>query len=61
MGMRRRIKGLTPQEIRQLQKSDVDNPITKADFEDALNRVASSVGAADLEKYQQWMNEFGST
>lgn len=61
MGMRRKIQGLTPAEIRQLQKSDVDNPITKADFEDALSRVASSVGAADLEKYQQWMTEFGST
>lgn len=53
--------GLTPAEIRQLKTDDVDTPISKSDFEQALNRVAPSVGQADLQKYQDWMNEFGST
>jgi katanin p60 ATPase-containing subunit A1 len=30
------------------------------DFEMAMKKVSKSVSAADLEKYEKWMEEFGS-
>ena len=39
---------------------EIDSPITMEDFKEAILRVQTSVGKNDLEKYKQWMNEFGS-
>lgn len=30
------------------------------DIEEALSRVGKSVTASDIEKYEKWMEEFGS-
>ncbi|XP_065586244.1 katanin p60 ATPase-containing subunit A-like 1 isoform X1 [Cyrtonyx montezumae] len=60
MAMRRRINGLTPEEIRALSKEELQMPVTKGDFELALKKISRSVSAADLEKYEKWMAEFGS-
>ncbi|XP_040439298.1 katanin p60 ATPase-containing subunit A-like 1 isoform X2 [Falco naumanni] len=60
MAMRRRINGLTPEEIRALSKEELQLPVTKGDFELALKKISKSVSAADLEKYEKWMAEFGS-
>ncbi|XP_037597609.1 katanin p60 ATPase-containing subunit A-like 1 isoform X2 [Cebus imitator] len=60
MAMRRRINGLSPEEIRALSKEELQMPVTKGDFELALKKIAKSVSAADLEKYEKWMVEFGS-
>ncbi|XP_077829782.1 katanin p60 ATPase-containing subunit A-like 1 isoform X2 [Macaca mulatta] len=60
MAMRRRINGLGPEEIRALSKEELQMPVTKGDFELALKKIAKSVSAADLEKYEKWMVEFGS-
>ncbi|NWX63986.1 KATL1 protein, partial [Promerops cafer] len=60
MAMRRRINGLTPEEIRALSKEELQMPVTKGDFELALKKISKSVSAADLEKYEKWMAEFGS-
>ncbi|NXW08880.1 KATL1 protein, partial [Fregetta grallaria] len=60
MAMRRRINGLTPEEIRALSKEELQMPVTKGDFELALKKISKSVSAADLEKYEKWMVEFGS-
>lgn len=60
MAMRRRIEGLTPEEIRNLSKDDMHMPTTMEDFEAALKKVSKSVSAADIEKYKQWITEFGS-
>lgn len=35
--------------------------ITQADFMDSLSKVSSSVGGADLKRYHDWMEEFGSS
>jgi len=61
MSMRRMIAGKTGEEIRQMKKEDMDSPITQQDFDEALNRVQSSVGKNDMEKYEKWMKEFGSS
>lgn len=60
MAMRRRINGLSPEEIRALSKEELQMPVTRGDFELALRKIAKSVSAADLEKYEKWMAEFGS-
>jgi katanin p60 ATPase-containing subunit A1 len=61
MSMRRAIKGKTPTEIRSMSKEDMDLPTTLADIEEGLSRVKQSVGAADIEKFKAWMDEFGAT
>ncbi|XP_030648916.1 katanin p60 ATPase-containing subunit A-like 1 [Chanos chanos] len=60
MAMRRRIQGLSPEEIRALSKDELQMPVTMEDFELALKKISKSVSAADLEKYESWMTEFGS-
>jgi len=61
MSMRRRIAGLSPEEIRSLPRDELDLPITKADFDEAISKISKSVSKEDLEKYEKWMKEFGST
>ncbi|NWS08139.1 KTNA1 protein, partial [Motacilla alba] len=60
MAMRRRIEGLTPEEIRNLPRDEMHMPTTMEDFEIALKKVSKSVSAADIEKYEKWIVEFGS-
>ncbi|KAM8946347.1 katanin p60 ATPase-containing subunit A1 isoform 1-T1 [Pelodytes ibericus] len=60
MAMRRRIEGLTPEEIRNLSKDDMHMPTTMEDFEMALKKVSKSVSASDIERYEKWIEEFGS-
>lgn len=60
MAMRRRIQGLSPEEIRALSKDELQMPVTMEDFELTLKKISKSVSAADLEKYESWMSEFGS-
>ncbi|XP_071503922.1 katanin p60 ATPase-containing subunit A1-like isoform X2 [Diadema antillarum] len=61
MAMRRRIQGLRPEEIRNIPKEELNQPSTQEDFVSALQKVSKSVGKEDLEKYDKWMAEFGST
>jgi len=58
--MRRRIQGLRPDDIRKLSKDELDLPTSAADFDEALEKVNKSVSKGDLEKYENWMKEFGS-
>jgi len=58
--MRRRIQGLRPDDIRKLSKEELDLPTSAADFDEALEKVNKSVSKGDLEKYEEWMKEFGS-
>uniref|UniRef100_A0A8D2ZK80 Katanin p60 ATPase-containing subunit A1 n=1 Tax=Scophthalmus maximus TaxID=52904 RepID=A0A8D2ZK80_SCOMX len=60
MAMRRRIQGLSPEEIRALSKDELQMPVTMEDFTLTLKKISKSVAAADLEKYEGWMAEFGS-
>lgn len=60
MSMRRRIEGLKPEEIRNIPKQELLAPTTMEDFNVAMKHVSKTVSAADLEKYEKWMSEFGS-
>ncbi|XP_050083506.1 katanin p60 ATPase-containing subunit A-like 1 [Anopheles aquasalis] len=61
MSMRRKIAGLKPEQIRQLAKEELDLPVSKQDFKEAIAKCNKSVSKDDLAKYQQWMKEFGSS
>jgi katanin p60 ATPase-containing subunit A1 len=43
------------------QQHALDTAVTMADFSLALRKVNKSVGEHDLARYQDWMNEFGSS
>ena len=60
MAMRRRIQGLTPDQIKNLKQDELNLPSSMDDFYTALKKVSKSVSADDLEKYEKWMKEFGS-
>ena len=61
MSMRRKIAGLRPSEIRNLNHEELDLPVTKKDFLEAISKCNKSVSKEDLEKYVTWMEEFGSS
>ncbi|XP_045604461.1 katanin p60 ATPase-containing subunit A-like 1 isoform X2 [Procambarus clarkii] len=61
MSMRRKIAGLTPDEIRALPKEELDLPVTQRDFHEAIQKCNKSVSVDDLEKYENWMREFGAS
>lgn len=61
MSMRRRISGLKPEDIRNIPREELVTPTSMEDFEQAMKNVSKTVSAADLEKYDKWMSEFGSS
>ncbi|CAG9759385.1 unnamed protein product [Ceutorhynchus assimilis] len=61
MSMRRKICGLKPDQIKQLPREELDLPVTTKDFEEAIAKNNKSVSKEDLDKYEKWMNEFGSS
>ena len=60
MSMRRMIKGKTPDEIKEMKRSDLEKPVTLTDFEEAMVRCQRSVGSMDVSKYERWIKEYGS-
>lgn len=61
MAMRRKIAGLTPEQIRSLAKEELELPVSPDDFMEAIRKINKSVSAEDLKKYEKWMTEYGST
>ena len=60
-GMRRKIAGKRPEEIRNMSSEDMAEPITMADFLQATNRISPSVSKEDIKKHEQWRDEYGSS
>lgn len=61
MSLRKKIIGLKPEQIKLLAKDDIDLPVTLTDFLDAISKCNKSVSKQDLERYEKWMAEFGSS
>ncbi|KAA6424643.1 MAG: katanin p60 ATPase-containing subunit A1-like [Trebouxia sp. A1-2] len=59
-GMRRKIMGKTPEQIRAMSKEDVHEPIKMEDFLQAVERINSSVSKNDIKRHEVWLKEFGS-
>lgn len=60
MGMRRKITGRPPSEIKKIRREEVDLPVTAQDFQEAIVRTRKSVSLADVARFEKWMNEYGS-
>lgn len=60
MSLRRKIAGKSTEQIRQLTKADLEEPITTQDFQDAIKRCRTSVSSSDMIAYENWIKEFGS-
>lgn len=62
MGMRKRVIGLDREEIKSLNAKEIDMPVSREDFLDALKRIKSSVNnKEDIQRYENWMKEYGSS
>ena len=48
-------------DLKNLSKDSIKQPVTKADFDEALSKIHTSVGADDIAKHRKWMQEFGAT
>ena len=60
-GMRRKIAGKRPEEIRNMSSEDMAEPISMADFLQATSRISPSVSKEDIKKHEQWRDEYGSS
>ncbi|CAF0777094.1 unnamed protein product [Brachionus calyciflorus] len=60
MAMRLKIEGLTIEQIQTMSKDDLNLPTKMNDFMHVLTRINPSVSKNDLQRYEQWMKEFGS-
>ncbi|KAG0559074.1 hypothetical protein KC19_10G076900 [Ceratodon purpureus] len=60
-GMRRKIAGKTPEEIKTMTKDQMYEPVAMHDFDEALCKISRSVSTADIERHEKWLNEFGSS
>ena len=61
MGMRRKIDGLSIEQIQAIPKDQFNLPAKMEDFLDVIKKISPSVSKNDLEKYEKWMLDFGST
>jgi katanin p60 ATPase-containing subunit A1 len=61
MSMRKCIAGKSIEEIKSLSTEDMDKPVTRADFLEAISNVASSVNADQIAMQENWKTEFGAS
>ena len=60
-GMRRKIAGKRPEEIKNMTSEEMAEPITMDDFLQAVRRISPSVSKEDIRKHEQWKDEYGSS
>lgn len=59
-GMRRKILGKTPSEIRSMSKEAMKEPITMDDLVQAISKINPSVAEKDIRRHQEWLAAYGS-
>ena len=59
-GMRKACAGKSVDEIRNIQKSQLQIPVCLADFLESISKISPSVSKEDLKHYEKWKAEFGS-
>ena len=60
MGLRKKIKGLSADQIKSIPSQELNSPVTMNDFLTALGKIQPSVSPLDIQKYESWMENFGS-
>ncbi|CAH0605722.1 unnamed protein product [Chrysodeixis includens] len=59
MTMRRKIAGKSPDEIRKLDRSELEAPVTNSDLNVAIEKTRRTVSEADVTRYNNWMQKHG--
>ncbi|XP_047022209.1 katanin p60 ATPase-containing subunit A1-like [Helicoverpa zea] len=59
MTMRRKIAGKSPDEIRQLKRSELEAPVSAEDLSIAIEKTRRTVSDADVSRYNSWMSKHG--
>jgi katanin p60 ATPase-containing subunit A1 len=60
--LRRKISDKSPDEIMEMKNQGVlQFRLERVDFEEAFQSTQPSVSSKELERYQQWMDEFGAS
>ena len=60
MPVRQRLQGKSITEVRQMDLSSSDLVIHHSDMESALSKVSPSVSDGDLQKFADWMEQYGA-
>ncbi|KAJ3126661.1 Katanin p60 ATPase-containing subunit A1 [Physocladia obscura] len=60
MKLREKMRLLQPSEMMNVKPDELNTPITMKDFEEAMRKVQSSLSGADIERYVQWLADYGS-
>ena len=61
MGMRRMIRNIPLEELKQIKREEIDKPITMEDFEAAMARCKKTSSEIEVKKYEEWMEKHGSS
>ena len=61
MSMRRMIKDKSLEELKAINRDEIDKPITNEDFRDALDRCKKTVSDVEVSRYGEWMEKHGSS
>lgn len=60
MTMRRKISGLSVNEIKNLASSELDVPVSMNDFHNAISKINKSVTQKDIKRFEKWIEDYGS-
>ncbi|KAI8819930.1 katanin p60 ATPase-containing subunit A-like 1, partial [Fimicolochytrium jonesii] len=60
MKLREKMRTMKPSEMHKMKADELVAPITTSDFTTALKKVQSSLSGADIERYEQWLADYGS-
>ncbi|OIS96835.1 katanin p60 atpase-containing subunit a1 [Nicotiana attenuata] len=61
-GMRRKIAGKNPDEIKNMSEAEIlEIPVMMDDLLEALVKIQPTVSRGDIERHEKWFSEFGST
>ncbi|KAJ3167493.1 hypothetical protein HDU87_001514 [Geranomyces variabilis] len=60
MNLRQKMRALKPSQLHTVKTEELDTPISGNDFTQALAKVQSSLSGNDIERYEQWLADYGS-
>ncbi|KAI8592577.1 katanin p60 ATPase-containing subunit A1-like protein [Geranomyces variabilis] len=60
MNLRQKMRTLKPSQLHTVKADELDSPISGNDFKKALVKVQSSLSDSDIERYEQWLANYGS-
>eukprot|EP00850_Spirogloea_muscicola_P002952 SM000011S19130 [mRNA] locus=s11:1064140:1066609:- [translate_table: standard] len=60
-GLRKKVAGKTPEQIKGMSRSEIVEPICMEDFKEALAKITKSVSTGDADNHRNWFLKYGSS